>query len=537
MKHVGVNVAADPLLTMAYTGVKGGFVLVTADDPGMHSSQNEQDNRQYARFAKVPMFEPSDSQEAKDFVKLAFELSEKFDTPVMLRSVTRISHSKSIVSLEERIEGKVTIELKPNPEKYAMLPAYARRRHTAIEERLRRLRNYMESSPVNQIDMGDTKMGIITGGISYQYAREVFPDASYLKLGICWPLPEKLIRKFFEQVEEVYVVEELDPFLEENIKAMGLPIKGGKEMLPMEGELNPYLVEKGISKDFRPSKVFFEGILPPRPPNLCAGCPHRGVFYILKKKGLFVTGDIGCYALGAMPPLTAVQTCVCMGASIGHAHGISKVTGTEDGKRVVGVIGDSTFFHSGITSLMNIGYNKGTATIIILDNYATAMTGFQDHPGTGFTIRGEPTHKVDILELGRVLGIKNIRSMNPWNLEEVERVITEETKKNESSLIVSRGPCVMLREAIKEFHAPYQVDLNKCNGCRVCLMLGCPAISWNSMEDEVNITAKDKKRKGRAKIDPNLCPGCGICYQVCKIGAIKPTGVGTPIGFEVKEAK
>ena len=537
MKHVGVNVAADPLLTLAYTGVKGGLVLLTADDPELYSSQNEQDNRHYARFAKIPMLEPSDGQEAKDFVKLGFELSEKFDTPVMLRSVTRVSHSKTIVNLEGRVEGPVPIELKPEPQKYTMLPVYARMRHAIMEERFLKLIDFTETFPGNRIEIGDKRMGIITGGISYQYVREVFPEASYLKLGICWPLPEKLIRRFFDQVEEVYVVEELDPFLEGNIKAMGLPIKGGKEVLPIKGELNPYLVEKGMSKDFKQPGVFFEGVLPQRPPNMCAGCPHRGVFYILKKKKIFVTGDIGCYTLSALPPLTALHTCVCMGAGIGHAHGISKVVGAGDRKKVVGVIGDSTFLHSGITSLMNIGYNRGTATIIILDNYATAMTGFQEHPATGFTIRGEPTHKVDFMELGKVLGIKNICKMNPWNLEEVERVITEETEKEESSLIISEGPCVMLRQIIKEYHAPYQVDLDKCNGCKVCLGLGCPAISWSPVGSEMAFTAEGKQRKGVAKIDPALCPGCGVCYQVCKCAAIQPTDVETPFGFEAKQPK
>ena len=537
MKHVGVNVAADPLLTLAYTGVKGGLVLLTADDPELYSSQNEQDNRHYARFAKIPMFEPSDGQEAKDFVKLGFELSEKFDTPVMVRSVTRVSHAKTIVNLEERAEGPIPIEVKPEPQKYTMLPVYARIQHTAVEERFLKLLDYVETFPGNRIEIGDKRMGIITAGISYQYATEVFPDASYLKLGICWPLPQNLIRRFFEQVEEVYVVEELDPFLEENIKSMGLPVKGGKEVLPIKGELNPHLVDKGMSKDFKQPDIFFEGILPSRPPNMCAGCPHRGVFYVLKNKKIFVAGDIGCYTLAALPPLTALHTCVCMGAGIGHAHGMSKVVGPEDRKKIVGVIGDSTFLHSGVTSLMNIAYNKGTATIIILDNYATAMTGFQEHPATGFTIRGEPTHKVDFMELGKVLGIKNIRKMNPWNLDEVEKVIMEETEKDESSLIISEGPCVMLRQVIKEYHAPYEVDLDKCNGCKICLGLGCPAISWNPVSGEMAITAEGKKRKGVAKIDPTLCPGCGVCYQVCKPMAIQPTEAGTPIGFEAKQPK
>jgi indolepyruvate ferredoxin oxidoreductase alpha subunit len=534
MKHVGVNVAADPLLTLAYTGVKGGLVLLTADDPELYSSQNEQDNRHYARFAKIPMLEPSDSQEAKEFVKLGFAISEQFDTPVMVRSVTRISHSKTIVELEERREGPIPIEIKKDPSKYVMLPVHGRKRHEAVEERYLKLKDFVEAFPENRVETNDRRVGIVTSGISYQYAKEVFPDYSYLKLGICWPLPEKLITRFFQQVEEVYVIEELDPFLEESIRAMGFTVSKGKDCFPIRGELTPLLIEKGVLGDrFQPPKPVFTEELPPRPPNLCPGCPHRGLFYVLKKGKFFVTGDIGCYTLAALPPLNSLDTCVCMGASIGHAHGISKVVSAGDRKRVVGVIGDSTFLHGGVTPLMDIGYNKGTATIIILDNHATAMTGFQEHPSTGFTIRGEPTHKVDFLELGKVLGIKNRRKVNPWNLEEMEKVIAEEVEKDEPSLIVSEGPCVMLRQAIKEYHKPYAVDADVCTGCRVCLSLGCPAISWQVVTGDKALTATGKKRKGIAAIEETLCPGCGLCYQVCTSGAIIPPEGEVKHGFEL----
>jgi indolepyruvate ferredoxin oxidoreductase alpha subunit len=534
MKHVGVNVAADPLLTLSYTGVKGGLVLLTADDPELYSSQNEQDNRHYARFAKIPMLEPCDSQEAKEFIKRGFAMSEQFDTPVMVRSVTRISHSKTIVELEKRKEGPVPIEIKKDPSKYVMLPVYGRQRHKVVEERYLKLKEFVETFPENRMEINDKRVGIVTSGISYQYAKEVFPNYSYLKLGICWPLPDNLIALFFQQVREVYVVEELDPFLEENIKAMGHAVSKGKDFFPIRGELTPLLVEKGILADrFQPPKPVFTEELPPRPPNLCPGCPHRGLFHVLKKKKLFVTGDIGCYTLAALPPLNTLDTCVCMGASIGHAHGISKVVSKDDKKKVVGVIGDSTFLHGGVTPLMDIGYNKGTSTIIILDNNATAMTGFQEHPATGFTIRGEPTHKVDFLELGKVLGIKNRKKVNPWNIEETEKVIAEETEKEEPSLIVSQGPCVMLREAIKEYHQPFSVDADKCRGCRTCINLGCPAISWQAVSGKMAITAEGKKRKGISVIEKTLCPGCGLCYQVCKFEAIIPPEGEVTYGFEL----
>ncbi len=535
MKHVGVNVAADPLMTLSYTGVRGGLVLVSADDPELYSSQNEQDNRNYAKFAKIPMLEPSDSQEAKDFVKIGFAISEQFDTPVMLRSVTRISHSKTVVNLKDREEGPVPIEVKKDPPKWVMLPVYGRQRHKIVEERFLRLLDCAGNFSENRIELNDRRVGIITAGISYQYTKEIYRDYSYLKLGMVWPISRSLIQKFYDQVEEVYVVEELDPFLEENLKAMGFKVKGGKEVFPLCGELNPLAVEKGMKgADFEAPPVFYSDDLPPRPPNMCAGCPHRGIFYSLKKKKFFVTGDIGCYTLAALPPLMALDSCICMGASVGQAHGIAKVLNKEDRKKVVAVIGDSTFIHGGITPLIDLAYNKGEATIIILDNYATAMTGFQEHPATGFTIRGEPTERLDFVALAKAVGIKNVRVTNPWDLEEIERVVTEETAKEGPSLIVNQGACAMLRREIKAYNEPYAIDSDKCTGCRTCLSLGCPAISWNPLEGEKAVSASGKKRKGFSAIERTICPGCGLCIQVCRFDAIHPTGHQVTYGFETK---
>jgi indolepyruvate ferredoxin oxidoreductase alpha subunit len=535
MKHVGVNVAADPLMTMSYTGVRGGVVLVTADDPELYSSQNEQDNRNYAKFAKIPMLEPSDSEEAKDFVKLGFEISERFDTPVMVRSVTRISHSKTVVNLEDRVEGPVPLGVTKDPSKWVMLPIYGRQRHRHVEERMTRLKEFAESFSQNRLELNDRKVGIVTAGVSYQYAKEIFPDHSYLKLGMVWPLSRELIERFYEAVDEVYVVEELDPFLEENLKIIGFEVRGGKEIFPLCGELNPLLVEKAMKGEALQAPRRIEtGDLPPRPPNLCAGCPHRGIFQVLKRKKFFVAGDIGCYTLGALPPLSALDTCVCMGASIGQAHGMSKVMGREEGQKVVAVIGDSTFIHGGITPLIDVAYNKGDATVIILDNHATAMTGFQEHPATGFTLRGEPTERLDFVALAKSVGIKNIRITHPWNLEEIDRIITEETAKEGPSLVINQGPCVMLRKEIKEYHEPYTVDQDRCEGCRMCVNLGCPALSWNPVDDEQAKTAKGKRRKGFSAIEKTLCPGCGLCVQVCKSDAIQPPGSQPPFGFETR---
>ena len=533
MKHVGVNVAADPFMTLSYVGVNGGLVLVTCDDPELYSSQNEQDNRHYARFAKVPMFEPSDSQEAKDFIKLGFEVSEKFDTPVMVRSVTRISHAKGIVGLEEPVVPPVPIEIRKQTEKFTMLPSFARIRHGVIEERFLKLKEFAEHFPGNRMEINDPTVGIITAGISYQYSKEVFPNYSYLKLGMVWPLPKNLIGEFFKKVKKVYIVEELDPFLEENIRAMGFKPKGGKDRFPICGELNPWIIErKMLGKKSKTPKPVFTGSLPPRPPNLCAGCPHRGVFAVLRKLKVYTAGDIGCYTLGAYPPLNVINSNVCMGSSIGTVHGMSKALGDKGKGKIVGVIGDSTFLHGGVHPLMNMSYNKSCGTIILMDNRTTGMTGSQEHPGTGYTIRGEKTHKIDLLELGRVLGIENPRKVNPWNLEETEKVVREEIEKDTPSLIISEGPCMMLRRVFKKFNKPPVVDSTKCLGCKTCINLGCPAISYQPVEGEMALTADGKKRKGIAYIDPSLCPGCHLCYQVCKFEAIQSQEEKPIFGFE-----
>ena len=533
MKHVGVNVAADPFMTLSYVGVNGGLVLVTCDDPELYSSQNEQDNRHYAKFAKVPMFEPSDSQEAKDFIKLGFEVSEKFDTPVMVRSVTRISHAKGIVELEEPVVPPVPVEIRKQTEKFTMLPSFARIRHTVIEERFLKLKEFAEQFSGNRMEIKDPTIGIISSGISYQYAKEVFPNYSFLKLGMVWPLPKNLIGEFFKKVKKVYIVEELDPFFEGNIKAMGFKPKGGKDRFPICGELNPFIVERGmLGKRVKPPQPAYKEPLPPRPPNLCPGCPHRGIFAVLRKLKVFTTGDIGCYTLGAYPPLNVVNCNICMGSSIGSAHGMSKALGEKGKGKIVGVIGDSTFLHAGIHPLMDMSYNKSYATIIILDNRTTGMTGSQEHPGTGYTIRGEKTHKVDFIELGRALGIENPRKVNPWNLEETEKVVREEIEKDSPSLIVSDGPCMLLRRAFKKYNKPLVVDSTKCLGCKTCINLGCPAISYHSVEGEMALTANGKKRKGIAYIDPNLCPGCHLCYQVCKFEAIQSQEEKPIFGFE-----
>jgi indolepyruvate ferredoxin oxidoreductase alpha subunit len=533
MKHVGVNVAADPFMTLSYVGVNGGLVLVTCDDPELYSSQNEQDNRHYARFAKVPMFEPSDSQEAKDFIKLGFEISEKFDTPVMVRGVTRISHAKGIVELGEPVTPPVHIEIRKQTEKFTMLPSFARIRHRVIEERLLKLKEFAEQFPGNRMEINDPTIGIITAGIPYQYAKEVFPNYSYLKLGMVWPLPENLIGEFFKKVKKVYIVEELDPFLEENIRAMGFKPKGGKDRFPICGELNPFIVEKGmLGKKFKAPKPVFKEPLPPRPPNLCPGCPHRGVFTVLRKLKVYTTGDIGCYTLGAYPPLNSLHSNICMGSSIGSAHGMAKALGDAGKGKIVGVIGDSTFLHGGVHPLMDIGYNKSYATIIILDNRTTGMTGQQEHPATGYTMSGETAHRIDFVELGRVLGIENPRKVNPWNLEETENVIKEELEKDEPSLVISEGPCILLRRAFKKYNKPLQVDSTKCIGCKACVNLGCPAISYHPVEGEMAVTADGKKRKGISQIEASLCPGCHLCFQVCKFGAIQSQEEKPIFGFE-----
>jgi len=507
MKHVGVNVAADPLFTLSYTGVRGGLVLVCADDPGMHSSQNEQDSRNYAKFAKIPMLAPSDSQEAKDFVIQALEISEQFDTPVMLLSTTRISHSKSLVELFERNETEPPEGFVKEPRKFVMIPAHGRLRHAVVEERLEKLKAYSNESPLQKMEMMGTEVGIVTSGISYQYSREVMPDASILKLGMVYPLPEKLIREFASKVDKLYVVEELDPFFEEQIRQMGLEVQGiGKRL----GELSPDVLMEffhGVKAPEQDAPA--EMPLPGRPPAMCAGCPHRSVFYMLKKKGLTVTGDIGCYTLSVLPPLEVMDTCVCMGASIGSAMGIEKATGRSD--NVVAVIGDSTFVHSGITGLVDMVYNKSKGTVIILDNDTTAMTGRQEHPGTGRTLMGEETKRLDFVELAKVLGIEYVKEVNPYDLDMLDAVIDEAVGLDKLALIITNQPCLLLRREPRSRVA--EVDPDSCIGCQLCLNLGCPAISSISPDDK------------RVEIDPMLCSGCMVCAKICRTESIKELSV------------
>jgi len=447
---------------------------------------------------------------------MAFELSEKFDTPVMLRTTTRVSHSKSIVRLEEPTGPATPPKLAKDPAKYVMLPANARKRHPVVEKRMEDLARFAETFPENRIEWGERKVGIITSGISYEYAKEVMPDASFLKLGMVYPLPKEMIKSFASQVEKLFVVEELDPFIEEQVRALGIEV-AGKSEFPLCGELNPSLVEKGL-KDlpFLPQEQIVPQ-LPARPPIMCPGCPHRGVFSILNKLKLFVTGDIGCYTLGFLPPLSAIDTCVCMGASIGHAMGLDKALGEEALGKVVAVIGDSTFLHSGITGLLNVVYNQGAVTVIILDNHTTAMTGRQDHPGTGFTLKGEESFQVDLVKLAKSLGVKNVRVINPYDLAATERVIKREVRRPEPSVIISRAPCVLSRREKTVSGNALFVNPDICAGCRSCLRLGCPAVAWVKEEGE---SSPGKKRKGRAVIDRSLCNGCTLCAQVCKFEAI-----------------
>jgi indolepyruvate ferredoxin oxidoreductase alpha subunit len=538
MKHVGVNVAADPFMTLTYTGVNGGFVLVTADDPQLHSSQNEQDNRHYAKFAKVPMLEPSDSQEAKDFTKRAFEISEDFDAPVMLRTVTRISHSKGPVELEERKVPGRPVDLVTDKPKYVMLPVYGRERHKVIEERLMKLKEFAETFEGNRVEMNDTSIGIITGGISYQYAKEIFPNASFLKLGMSWPLPERMIKEFISKVDKVFVIEELDPFWEENIRALGHRIDVGKDKVPLCGELSPSILAEIFDPNYKVPRFVYASPILPRPPNLCAGCPHRPVLYVLKKNKLYVHGDIGCYTLGALPPLEAMNSSFSMGSSIGVCEGASQVLDEDAQSKMVCVIGDSTFLHSGITPLLNMVFNKSNATVIILDNWITAMTGAQEHPGTGYTAQGEETVSVDYAELAKALGVaqENIRRVDPYNIEEFDKVVKEETSKKGTSVIITKdAPCVLLRRAMAFLNKPLTVDQDVCTGCRQCVQLGCPAINWDVSKAGEYTTGdgKAKKRKGASFIEATLCNGCGLCYQVCKFGAIKGESDEVPLGFQL----
>ena len=501
MKHVGVNVAADPLFTIAYTGVNAGMVICVADDPGMHSSQNEQDSRHYAVSAKLPMLEPADSEEARAFAKRAFQLSEEYDTPVFLKLCTRIAHSQSIVELGEREE----VPAKPyekNIAKYVMVPGNARPRHPIVEERTQRLTAYAETTDLNREELGtDRTLGIITSSTCYQYAREVFgPHASILKLGLVNPLPREKILAFAAKVDQVLVLEELDPVIETHCRNLGLTVLG-KDRLPMVGEFSQGLVAQKIRDTARPWMELEENI-PPRPPVLCAGCPHRGLFYTLAKHKVTVLGDIGCYTLAAYEPLYAIETCECMGASVSSIHGFNKALGQDSEGKTVAVLGDSTFLHSGMTGLANIAYNQSNSTVIILDNSTTGMTGHQQNPTTGKNLRGDPAGKIDLETLCRAMGIRRVRVVDPYDLKATEEVVTEELAAPEPSVIITRRPCVLLRSVEK--HPPYQVEPDKCKGCKMCMRIGCPAISW-----------KDKK----AVIDPTQCVGCGVCEQLCKFDA------------------
>ncbi len=527
MKHVGLNVASDPFMTLAYTGIKGGFVINVCDDPFVHSSQNEQDSRNWARFAKVPMFEPGDAQECHDFVKLAFDVSEKFDTPVLVKGETRVCHADSPVVLGERKESPIPLGLDPKAApKYVMVPANVRVRRVIIEERMKKLEAYADKFKGNKMEINDRNIGVIASGAAYMYTKDVFPNYSYLKLGMVWPLPKKMLAEFFKKVKKVIVVEELDPFLETEIKALGYKIWHGKDLVPTMFELTPEIVEKSLKgKAYKAPKIRVKPEdLPKRPPMLCPGCSHRALFYSIKKLGAFVFGDIGCYTLAAAPPLQALHSCICMGASIGEAFGAGKALGQEGLGKVCAVIGDSTFLHGGIVPLMNTVYNKGYSTTIICDNRITGMTGLQEHPGTGYTVRGEPAAMVNYAELARALGVKNVRTVDPYNVVQTMDVLREELNRDEASVIVTQdGPCMLHRREKRKFPYPYyQVDLEKCRGCRACLELGCPAISWQEVSEAESTTKDGKKRKGLVSINKMVCPGCGLCQQVCKFEAIVP---------------
>ncbi len=500
MKHVGLNVAADPLFTLSYTGVNGGLVVFVADDPGMHSSQNEQDSRNHAYSAKVPMLEPADSSEALNYTKIAFELSEKFDTPVMIRMCTRIAHSQSLVELSERKDVALKEYVK-NPEKYIMMPAMAKKRHPIVEERTKALTVFSETTELNRIEMGGTEIGIITSGTSYQYVKEVLGDSvSVYKLGMVNPLPVESLKTFAEKVDRLIVIEELDPFIETHCKAIGLAVEG-KSLFSMIGEFSQTDIKKVFDKfDGVPYKL--DEPVPVRPPMMCAGCPHRGLYYTLAKNKVTVIGDIGCYTLGAQKPLNALDSTLCMGASVSGVHGFNKACHQEN--KTVAVIGDSTFMHSGMTGLVNIAYNDSASTVIILDNSITGMTGHQQNPTTGYNIKGDVAAKVDLEELCHAIGIKRVRVVDPYDLAECDKVLKEELAVNEPSVIISRRPCVLLKYV--KVKAPVVVKEEACVGCKSCMKFGCPAIRIHN---------------GKASIDTTLCVGCGVCTQLCKLNAIE----------------
>ncbi|MGI6213609.1 MAG: indolepyruvate ferredoxin oxidoreductase subunit alpha [Christensenellales bacterium] len=496
MKHVGLNVAADPLFTASYTGVNGGLVLAVADDPGMHSSQNEQDSRYYGLSAHVPVLEPCNAQECKDFTVLAFDLSEKYDTPIIVRLTTRVAHSQSEVTLQERRE-KADKEYKKDIAKYAMMPAQAKLRHIEVEKRMSALLRDCNDLTINKIEYNDSKLGVICSGAVYNYVKEVLPSASIFKLGMVHPLPYGRIAEFASRVSEVLVIEELEPFIENSLKAKGIACHG-KEIFGVQGEITAAVIKEKLL-DIPRAKA--DTSLPMRPPVMCPGCSHRGVFYVLNKLKLTVTGDIGCYTLGALAPLSALDTCVCMGASIGMAHGFDKAKQGVS-KKTVAVIGDSTFVHSGITGLINSVYNKGASTVIIMDNSITGMTGHQQHPGTGVTLKGEATHKLDLVKLCEAIGVKNIRVVDAYDILSLEKTLKEELEKEEVSVIIAQKSCVLIR---RQKLRPYKIIAENCRYCKACLRIGCPAI---------------ENHKTTVKINRALCTGCGVCAQLCKFGAI-----------------
>lgn len=504
MKHVGLNVAADPLYTAAYTGVNGGLVIAVADDPGMHSSQNEQDSRNHAIASKVLMLEPSDSSECKEFTKIGFQLSEDFDTPVIIRLSTRVAHSQSIVELCGREELELK-EYKKDVAKYVMMPAFARGRHVFVEERTQNLIKYAETSPLNRIEISENaEFGVITSGAAYEYAKEALGDkASVLKLGMVNPLPVELIRNFAAKYEKVYIIEELDGIIEQHCRNIGVTNIIGKELFGYIGELSQTIIAEkilGIKNEF----AVIDSEIPVRPPVMCAGCPHRGLFYCLSKLKVNVSGDIGCYTLGASAPLSAMDWTICMGASVSALHGFNKAIGAEAEHKSVAVIGDSTFMHSGMTGLVNIAYNDSNSTVIILDNSITGMTGHQQNPTTGKNLKGDPAAAVNLEELCKALGIKRVRVVDPYSLAETEAAIREELAADEASVIISRRPCALLKYV--KHNPSFKVDPDKCKNCKMCMKLGCPAISI---------------REGKAVIDHTQCVGCGICKEMCKFGAIE----------------
>ena len=508
MKHVGLNVAADPLYTASYIGVNAGMVCAVADDPGMHSSQNEQDSRHHAVAAKVPMLEPCDGAECKAYTKLAFELSEQFDTPVLIRLSTRISHSRSLVELEDRIEPPLK-EYRKDVMKNVMMPAMARGAHVKVEKRTEALRQYAETSGINTIEYNDKRIGIIAAGTSYTYAKEALGDrASFLKLGMVNPLPIQLIIDFARNVGQVYVVEELDDIIETHCRKQGIPVIG-KLLFPLCGEFSQATVREALLGEEQPFTAI-DGDIPARPPVLCAGCPHRGLFYALKKLKVYVSGDIGCYTLGASAPLSSIDACVCMGASISGLHGFNTARGPEQAKNSVAVIGDSTFCHSGITGLVDIAYTKGLSTVIVLDNSITGMTGHQNNPANGLTISGDPTVAIDLEALAHAIGIHRVTVVDPYDVEATRKAVEAELKVEEPSLIIARRPCALLKSV--KHAAPMHVDTDKCTGCKACLQVGCPALSH---------VPNPRNHRTAAVIDPNQCVGCEICAKACRFDAIQ----------------